>query len=121
MKIAVIILVALMPALCAAETRVLTLDQAIAIAMEKNRDIEKAREYAQYVQGKYVEERAAALPQLSLNGTVLVTKDESQKIAGTPAQRQIGRMVDLTLSQPLYTWGKLSAGIRAAEVGLKTA
>ena len=121
MKIAVIILVALMPALCAAEVRVLTLDQAIAIAMEKNRDIEKAREYAQYVQGKYVEERAAALPQLSLNGTVLVTKDESQKIAGTPAQRQIGRMVDLTLSQPLFTWGKLSAGIRAAEVGLKTA
>ncbi|MGB9081922.1 MAG: TolC family protein [Desulfuromonadaceae bacterium] len=121
MKIAVIILVALMPALCAAEVRVLTLDQAIAIAMEKNRDIEKAREYAQYVQGKYVEERAAALPQLSLNGTVLVAKDESQKIAGTPAQRQIGRMVDLTLSQPLFTWGKLSAGIRAAEVGLKTA
>lgn len=112
-------LLVLLPAAAGAKT--LTLDQAVSIAMEKNRDIEKAREYAQYVQGKYVEERAAALPQLSLDGSVLASKDESRKIAGTPAQRQFSRAVDLTLSQPLYTWGKLSAGIRAAEIGLKTA
>ena len=121
MNIALIILICILPAICAAETRVLTLEQAISIAMEKNRDIEKAREYAHYVQGKYVEERAAALPQLSLNGSTLVSRDASQEIAGYPAQRQFLRTVDLTLSQPLYTWGKLSAGIRAAEVGLKTA
>jgi HAE1 family hydrophobic/amphiphilic exporter-1 len=29
--------------------------------------------------------------------------------------------MDVTLSQPLYTWGKLNAAIRAADVGLKTA
>lgn len=121
MRIALMILIGIMPAVCAAETRILTLGQAISIAMEKNRDIEKAREYAHYVQGKYVEERAAALPQLSLNGSAFVSKDESQNVVGIPAQRQFGRAVDLTLSQPLYTWGKLSAGIRAAEVGLKTA
>ena len=121
MKYVLIILMALIPAICTAETRVLTLDQAISIAMEKNRDIEKAREYARYVQGKYVEERAAALPQLSLNGSVLVSKDASNQVAGFPAQRLFGRAVDLTLSQPLYTWGKLGAAIRAAEVGLKTA
>lgn len=109
----------LLPA--AAGAKNLTLDQAISIAMEKNRDIEKAREYAQFVQGKYVEERAAALPQLSLNGSAFVSKDGSQEIAGFPAQRQFGRAVDLTLSQTLYNWGKLGAGIRAAEVGLKTA
>ncbi len=121
MKIALMILIGILPAVCAAETRVLTLDQAISIAMEKNHDVEKAREYAYYVQGKYVEERAAALPQLSLNGSALVSKDASQQIAGFPAQRLFGRTVDLTLSQPLFTWGKLTAGIRAAEVGLKTA
>ena len=121
MKIALIILITILPAVCAAETRLLTLDQAIAIAMDNNRDIEKAREYAHSVQGKYVEERAAALPQLQLNGTVLVSKDESQVISGDAAQRQFGRTVDLTISQPLYTWGKLNAAIRAAEVGLKTA
>ncbi|MHB8057685.1 MAG: TolC family protein [Desulfuromonadaceae bacterium] len=121
MKIALIMLVTLLPAVCAAETRLLTLDQAISIAMNNNRDIEKAREYAHYVQGKYIEERAAALPQLQLNGTVLVSKDESLIISGAAAQRQFGRTVDLTISQPLYTWGKLNAAIRAAEVGLKTA
>lgn len=113
------VLLMLFPAVAGAKT--LTLDQALAIAMEKNRDIEKAREYAQYVQGKYVEERAAALPQLSLNGSAQLSKDGSQAIAGSPAYRQFGRALDLTLSQPLYTWGKLNAAIRAAEVGLKTA
>jgi outer membrane protein TolC len=118
-KMILFVLLIIMPAVAAAKT--LTLDQAISIAMEKNRDIEKAREYAMFVQGKYVEERAAALPQLSLAVSTLVTKDGSQEIAGFPAQRQFVRAVDLTLSQPLYSWGKLSAGIRAAEVGLKTA
>jgi len=104
----------------AAETRILTLDQALAIAMEKNRDIEKAREYAKYVQGRYVEERAAALPQLSLNAGATLSKDESQGFTGMTS-RQYSRTADVTLSQPLYTWGKIGAAIRAAEVGLKTA
>lgn len=121
MKCAYMILIALMPVVCSAETRVLTLDQAVAIAMEKNRDVEKAREYARYVQGKYVEERSAALPQLSLNGSAYFSKDESQSITGTSTQRQFGRAVDLTVSQLLYNWGKLNAALRAAEVGLKTA
>jgi HAE1 family hydrophobic/amphiphilic exporter-1 len=121
MKIALMILVALIPAVSDAEIRVLTLDQAISIAMEKNRSIEGALEYARYVQGKYVEERAAALPQLSLNGSAVLSKDETQIITGTAAQRQFGRAVDLTVSQPLYTWGKLSAALRAAAVGLETA
>lgn len=120
MKFVWIIFVVLIPAVSVAETRVLTLEQAISIAMEKNRDIEKAREYAHYVQGKYVEERAAALPQLTLNGSAMLSKDE-MNVTGIPVQRQFVRTVDLTLSQPLYTWGKLNAAIRAAEVGLKTA
>lgn len=104
-----------------AEMRSLTLGQAMAIAMEQNRDIEKAREYAKYVQGKYVEERAAALPQLALNGSAILTQDDSQKVLATLAPREHTRAIDLTLSQPLFTWGKVSAAIRAAEVGLKTA
>ena len=118
-KLILVVMLIVMPAVARAGT--VTLDQAISIAMDKNRDIERAREYANYVQGKYVEERAAALPQLSLNGTAMYSKDESQSVSGVAAQRQFGRAIDLTLSQPLYTWGKLNAAIRAAEVGLKTA
>jgi HAE1 family hydrophobic/amphiphilic exporter-1 len=118
-RIFLFVMLIVFPTVAGAKT--LTLDQALSIAMEKNHDIEKAREYAIYVRGKYVEERAAALPQLSLNGSAFVSKDGSQEIAGSPAQRQFGRAVDLTLSQTLYNWGKLGAGIRAAEEGMKTA
>lgn len=103
------------------ELRTLTLDQALAIAMDKNRDIAKAREYGRYVQGRYVEERAAALPQLSLNGSAVMARDDSQSAMTGMTPHQDTRAVDLTLSQPLFTWGKIGAAIRAAQVGLKTA
>ncbi len=115
-----VIALALLP-LSRAEARTMTLEQAISLAMEKNRDIEKAREYAKYVQGKYVEERSAALPQFSLNGSVALSQDQSQKAMLGIAPRQYNGLVDLTVSQPLYTWGKVNAAIRAAEYGLKTA
>lgn len=115
----------------AAGVRTLTLDDALAIAMERNRDIEKAREYGKSVWGRYVEERSAALPQLGLNGSAVVSQDDSQRALQGQAQtgqataglspRQYANSIDLTLSQPLFTWGKLSAAIRAADVGLKTA
>lgn len=105
----------------AAELRTLTLEQALAIAMEKNRDIDKAREYGRLVQGRYVEERAAALPQLSLNGSFAFAQDDSQSTMTGISPRQYTRAADLALTQPLFTWGKVGAAIRAAEVGLKTA
>ena len=105
----------------AAEIRTLTIDQALSIAMEKNRDIEKAREYAAYVQGKYVEERAAALPQIGLQGGIVMSRDESQRALMGASPRQTSGTLGVTVSQPLYTWGKIGAAIRAAEVGLKTA
>jgi outer membrane protein TolC len=108
-------------AACAAEVRTLTLDQAISIAMDQNRDIAKAREYAKSVQGKYVEERSAALPQLSLSGSAALARDNSLGALYGMTPRQYTRALDVNVSQPLYTWGKVSAAIRAAEVGLKTA
>ena len=126
--IVLVMLFSVSPCLCggysvvhAAEIRTLTLDQALTIAMEKNRDIEKAREYARYVEGRYIEERAAALPQIGLNGSTALSRDESQKAMLGSAPRQLGSSLELSLSQPLYTWGKIGAAIRAAEVGLKTA
>ncbi|HEY3309140.1 MAG TPA: TolC family protein [Desulfuromonadaceae bacterium] len=105
----------------AAELRTLTLDQALSIALDKNRDIAKARQYSNYVQGRYIEERAAALPQVGLNGSVALAQDDSQRALLALAPRQYTRAVDLVFSQPLYTWGKINAAIRGAEVGLKTA
>ncbi len=101
--------------------RILSLEDCLDIASEHNLDIRKAREYAEYVQGKYVEERAAALPQLSLGAGYSYSKDQSTSAIYGLSQLQTSRSIDLTLSQPIYTWGKIGAALRAAEVGLKTA
>lgn len=105
----------------AAEPRVLTLDDALAIAMEQNRDIGKARAYGQYVQGRYLEERSAALPSLSLESGAAYSRDQSQSaLTGGIASTQT-RRAELHLNQTLFSWGKIAAAIRGAEEGLKTA
>lgn len=112
---------------CQTEVKTLTLDQALAIAMERNRDIQAAVEYRKWVQGKYVEERANALPHFTLNGSDGRFNDESllalypsQYRAFFPPQQDI-YAGDVSLSQVLFTWGQVGAAIRAAKVGLETA
>jgi hydrophobic/amphiphilic exporter-1 (mainly G- bacteria), HAE1 family len=107
----------------AAEVRILTLDQALAIADRQNFDILKAREFSRQVEGKYVEERAAALPQLTVAGSYLRQQDESQKafLGGTFRTREERRSAEIDLSQTLFTWGKVGAAMRAARKGFATA
>ncbi len=114
----VFLLMTLLPlSASAGEAKVLTLQQALDIAAEKNRDIQKAREYFRWVQGKYVEERAAAFPQLSLNGSAITSRDET----GLIPDRQEIYSGEIGVTQTLFTWGKVGAAIRAAKEGLKTA
>jgi len=114
--------IALAPGLSRAATaRTLTLDDALGIAMDQNRDIRKARAYGDLVQGRYLEERAAALPSFSLNASADYARDDSRSaltggIAGTQT-----RGADLRLTQTLFSWGKIGAAIRGAREGLKTA
>ena len=106
----------------AGELKILSLEQALAIAAEQNRDIRKATEYIQWAQGKYVEERAAALPQLSITSSISREQDKSQEILGAiMAERNDRRAAEIGLTQPLFTWGQVSAAIRAAKGGLKSA
>ncbi|MCX5907909.1 MAG: TolC family protein, partial [Deltaproteobacteria bacterium] len=103
--------------------RFLTLEEALRIADEKNKDIRKAKEYRNQVEGRYVEERSAALPQLQLSSYYSYNRDESQKSLYKglfPTQNETFS-ADVSLTQPLYTFGKVTAAIRAAKVGLATA
>lgn len=105
------------------EVRVLTLDEALRIALERNRDIRAAEEYRRQVTGRYVEERAAALPQVTVTGGISRNHDESQKAFGggfIPVQND-SRAVEAGLSQTLFTWGQVGAAIRAAKIGFGTA
>lgn len=105
----------------AAEVRVLTLDQAVAIAMEQNRDIRQAREYARQVSGRYVEERAAALPQVTVTGSVSRDRDESMAAMRVPTAPQNHLKAEVGFTQAVFTWGQVGAAIRAAKAGLLTA
>jgi outer membrane protein TolC len=113
------------------EIMVLTLDKALQIAMEKNKDIQKAKEYRNLVEGRYVEERAAALPQFVIHAGMSRDYDESQRalyadipIPGfaqkVPVERE-SRSAIVGVNQLLYSFGQVEAAIRAAKIGLKTA
>ena len=115
--------------------RVLTLGEALRIAAEQNRDIQKAIEYKHWVQGKYLEERASALPQAAFSANVLRTFDDSQSglfksFTGTGGSdssssdigeifggRQDVRLAEVSVKQVLFTWGQVGAAVRAAQLG----
>lgn len=101
---------------------ILTLEEALTLALGKNKDIQKAQEYRNQVEGKYVEERAAALPQLTGRAGISRDRDESQAAYNRffPVERET-RSAGVGLSQVLYTFGQVEAAIRAAKIGLKTA
>jgi HAE1 family hydrophobic/amphiphilic exporter-1 len=106
-----------------AAVRVLTLEDAVRIATEKNRDVRKARAYQEWVQGKYVEERAGALPHLVAQATAAVTRDEATRRLTrdfTPAS-MTDKELGVTLDQALFTWGKVGAAVRAARSGIASA
>ncbi len=105
------------------ERKVLTLEEALRIADEKNKDIQKTKEYRKQLEGRYVEERAAALPQFDLSGTLLRTRDESQATLsrGLFGAESENRIADVGVTQPIYTFGRIGSAMRAAKIGLATA
>jgi len=99
----------------------LDLDGALTLAAEKNKDIKVAQEYRRKVEGIYIEERSAALPKIGFNGTVQYGKDESQRAySDTTALSNHSYGGEITLKQPLYTWGQIGAAVRAAKIGIMT-
>ena len=104
------------------DINVLNLEQALQIAFEKNRDIRKAMEYARWVQGKYVEERAAAFPQFTMAGSGAIQQDKTLVFTtGSASDKLKSATAEVGVTQTLFAWGKVGAAIRAAEEGLKTA
>jgi HAE1 family hydrophobic/amphiphilic exporter-1 len=126
----------------ATPVRTITLDEALAIATTQNRDVRKAVEYENWVRAKVVEERANALPKVTFTGNVLRQYDDTQSrlFRNVPAfgasgsspdglsgigeifgGRQDIRIAEVRFAQPIFTWGQIGAGIRAARVGYSLA
>lgn len=109
-------------AVCAQETAtVLTLDQALSLAMEHNRDIQKAEEYRNWVRGKYVEERADALPNFTLLASGRRDVDDASLFKELFPTTTDTHSAEVTLRQTLFTWGQVGAAIKAAKVGIASA
>ena len=105
------------------QVQLLSLQECWRIALEKNKDIHKAKEYRNAVTGRYIEERSAALPQFAVNAYISHSRDESQKALYRglfPFEQEL-HGAEITISQPLYTFGKIGAAIRAAKIGMETA
>ncbi len=99
---------------------VLTLEQTLALAAEQNRDVQKAREYRNQVEGRYVEEKSVALPHFTLAGSAAYSGDSSQAGLGPP-ERTDNYAATLGVVQPLFTWGQIGAALRLADIGRTTA
>ena len=99
---------------------VLTLDRALAIAEEHNRGVLRAAEYQNWIQGRYVEERAQALPQITLSAGVRRDYDETFYLfsGGAFPKSQDTTAWDVSLSQSVYSWGKVPAAIRGAKLAV---
>ncbi len=119
--------------------KVLTLDEALSIAAAQNRDIQKAIEYQKWVQGKYLEERANALPQASFSGSFVRNFDNREQdlfkmfsLGGSSSSSSSGSSVNIgeifsgrqdaltgqfKVTQVIFTWGQVGAAIRAAKLG----
>jgi HAE1 family hydrophobic/amphiphilic exporter-1 len=121
-----------------AGVKVLTLDQALAIAAAQNRDVQKAIEYKNWVQGRYVQERSAALPQGTFTGNFARTYDDTtSKLfsgfmgdagsgSGDGSGADLGEIfggrqdvwnANFGVTQVVFTWGQVGAAIRAAKLG----
>jgi HAE1 family hydrophobic/amphiphilic exporter-1 len=117
---------------------VLTLEQALAIAKAQNRDIQKAIEYKNWVQGRYVQERAAALPHGTFTaGATRTFDDTTTKLfsgimgggdSGSGDGTNLGEIfggrqdvmnANVGVTQVVFTWGQVGAAIRAAKLGFE--
>lgn len=118
------------PALCeeAGDKPSLTLSEAVALALERNQQVLIAREQAEALKGRYREVRAQALPSLTFNGSALRWRDpaflNSSSFDKIPEEFKRGLSpiganlfdYNLSVSQPLYTSGKVGTALKLASL-----
>ncbi len=96
-----------------------TVDEAVALALEANYDVREARERLAENEGRIQEARSEVLPHLSLQADYSRSYDESilDTLEGFIAPEQRDRYgVRASVNQLLFSWGKATGGIEAARL-----
>lgn len=98
----------------------ITLEDAVRIAKENNKEIKNTRLNNMAIEGRYLEERSRAFPNISLSGYAAKEGDETfyKFSQGLFPKEQEVLSYDIYLSQTLYSWGKIGASIKAAKFAL---
>jgi len=111
-----------------AEKAELTLEEAVALAVERNQQVLIARAQTDILKGRYREVRAQALPMINLNGSALRWRDpsflNSSSFDKIPAEFRNALQVtpanlfdyNINISQPLYTSGKVGTALKLASL-----
>jgi outer membrane protein len=98
-----------------------TLEEAIAAAMNHAPEIEAARADSDAADARIKEARGQGLPSATLSGTIGYGRLNPQGFFGLPAANVTPRAAQLTIEQPLFMGGRISAGIAQARAGSEAA
>lgn len=95
----------------------LTLDQAVDYALQNNTDVQSQIQSVQLAKAEYIQARSAIFPQLNLLG-------EGERLDNVSASTTSGAKVDelfstFSLSQPLFTFGKLGSAIKYEKIAIQ--
>lgn len=101
----------------AAPAQATTLEDALAAAMRHAPEIEAARADTDAADARIREARAQGLPSATLSGTIGYGRLDPLGYFGLPAANVTPRAAQLTVEQPLFTGGRVSAGIAQARAG----
>jgi TolC family type I secretion outer membrane protein len=95
----------------------LTLDQAIDYALQNNTDVQSQKQAIQVSKAEYIQARSAIFPQLNLGA-------EGERLDNVSASTTSGAKVDelfstISLSQELFTFGKLGYAIKYEKIAIQ--
>lgn len=105
----------------AAPAQATTLEEAIAAALRHAPEIEAARADTDAADARIREARGQGLPSATLSGTIGYGWLDPQGYFGLPGANVTPRGAQLTVEQPLFTGGRISAGIAQAKAGSEVA
>lgn len=111
------LLLGLLAAAAALPAQATTLDEAIAAALRHAPEIEAARADADAADARIREARGQGLPAAVLSGTIGAGRLDPQGYFGLSAANVAPRAAQIVVEQPLFTGGRVGAGIAQAEAG----
>ena len=103
----------------AAQSR--TLDEAIAAALVHAPEIAAVDADADAARARLEQARAGRRPTAAVSGTIGYGRLDPQGFFGLGAANVIPRAVQITIEQPLFTGGRVNAGIDQAQAGIASA